>query len=74
MNCYAPLEYKPGGATQIKMSAAKNKTENSISLNEKEWSNIVDRIVQTMRNFETVNSPQQFELHKKHTWKPDVAE
>jgi len=71
MNCYAPLNVKPGGATEIVMSAAKNKTTASIVLSEKEWTNIVGRMVKTMDNFESVHASTQFNLHKKHEWKPD---
>lgn len=73
MNCYAPLDFRPDGTTQIKMSAAVEKVDNYISLTEKEWVNIVKRMQKTMDNFEAVYAPKQFEIHKKHEWRPDTV-
>lgn len=62
MNCFAPVESLPDGKRNIKMSEAIDTVKSSISMSVDEWYSIIDRILTTMRNFETINFAQQFKL------------
>lgn len=73
MNCYAPVEVKPNGTTQIKMSASKNVISFSISLNEVEWVNIVEKIQSKMRRFEQLNASNIDKQNEKLRWKPEAV-
>ncbi len=72
-NFVAPLVTSKIGTKVIKLSQAENRLVGTLDLAFDEWYQIIKRMADTKKNFETVNFPKMFKLMEDYSWKPDSS-
>lgn len=70
-NAYAPVETESTGQKNIKMQQAEDIAKSFILISECEWFSLVDRMETTLKNFENMNFPKQFEKSNRDGWHPE---